>query len=114
MAADPTFDELCELAPRLREIETTARAVTDDGGTFFCANDAWFSIKRGLRELVGVWRKPVRGEGVEAARVLGASAAFETAFHALFPRLPHCRNCGCMLFEPHRREDLAARQASRA
>jgi hypothetical protein len=113
VSAGPTFDELCELAPDLREVEAAARAVADDGGTLFCANNAWFSIKRALAGHVGVWRRPVPGESADDARVLGASASFETAFQALYPLLPPCRACGCELFEPHREHDLAEREARR-
>jgi len=109
----PSFDELCELAPKLREVEASARAVSDDGGDFFCANNAWFRIKRALSQTLGVWRRPAEGEAPDVAARLGESEAFETAFRALYPLLPPCRSCGCELFEPHRLEDLAAREASR-
>ena len=66
MQRAPTFDELLAELPELAELENRVRAVRDPGGDLFCANNAWFSFARRLRELLGVWRRPSAGE--DAAR----------------------------------------------
>ena len=83
-------------------LEQRVIALEDPGREFFCANDAWFSIKLRLAELLGVWRLPQRDEGAEQAAILAAADSFEVAFARLNPLLPPCRNCGCVLFEPLR------------
>ena len=40
-----TFDALCEIAPRLRQLERRVKAVRDDGTASFCANDAWYGLR---------------------------------------------------------------------
>ena len=113
MPPDASYDELRALDPELDAIEAAARAVRDPGGDLFCANHAWFSIMERLKARLGVWRRAPEGEAPEAAAKLGSASAFEAAFKALYPLLPPCRACGCVLFEKHREEDLAAREAAR-
>ena len=102
MDAPQSYEQLLELEPELKTLEETTAAVKDPGGALFCANDVWFSIKGRLAELLGVWRRPRRGESVETARILADGHGFEMVFERLYPLLPPCRNCGCELFEPHR------------
>lgn len=107
------FAGLLALDPELGALEAAARAVRDEGGELFCANQAWFDIKHALRERVGVWRRPRAGEAPEAAGRLGSAEAFEAAFQALYPLLPPCRGCGCQTFEPHREAHAAWRAEAR-
>ena len=103
MPETPDFETLCELSPELRRVEAATRAVHDDGEQrLFCANNAWFAIKRRIDDLLGVWRRPVAGEPAELAEKLSRSAAYEVAFEHLYPLLPPCRACGCSLFQPLR------------
>ena len=101
--AASTWEELVELEPELAALERRAAEIRDTGGAFFCANDAWFSIKGRLAELLGVWRRPRKGESAQAARALADGGSFELVFERLYPLLPPCRDCGCELFEPLRR-----------
>ncbi len=106
MAEPLDFEALCALVPGLRDTEAATRAVSDDGGELFCANNAWFAIKRRLDDLLGVWRRPVPKEAAELATRLSRAEAYETAFEHLYPLLPPCRNCGCSRFQPLRVEQL--------
>lgn len=102
MDAPPSYEQLLELEPELRNLEATVVAVQDQGGVFFCANNAWFAIKERLAQLLGIWRREQPGESEEAARILADGRGFEMVFERLYPLLPPCRDCGCQLFEPHR------------
>lgn len=97
----PTFEELCELEPRLHEVEAQARAIHDDGsGSFFCSNFAWLPVQGRLKELVGVHRKEPCENDPEG--VLMDSRSFEVAYMHLSKLLPPCRDCGCAGFQPVR------------
>ena len=102
----PPFERLAELAPELLELEARARDARDDGESYFCANQAWFPFQRRLRELVGVWRRPVAGETAADAELLGQGLAYESAFGRIYPLLPPCRGCGCMAFAEHMGAEL--------
>ena len=104
--AAPTFEELCERVPALRELEAQVRAVRDDGsGTYFCSNNAWFRYRRALNGLLGVWRRAVDGESPEDEELLGKATSHAVAYEALYPLLPPCRDCGCVGFEVLREEE---------
>lgn len=94
----PDFDGLCELEPRLRELEAHVSSVHDDGTkSFFCSNYVWLPINSTLRELLGVAR--VESETDPLAR---DSRAYEAAYVHLSTLMPPCRACGCWRFDPYR------------
>ena len=53
-------------------------------------------------------RRRIEGpeQRLELALELSRSAAYEVAFEHLYPLLPPCRECGCVLFQPLRVEQL--------
>lgn len=100
----PNYEELCELEPRVREVEAMARAIEDDGkGSFFCSNFVWLPVQAELKLFVGVHRKEPVPEGGE---ILLDSRTFEVAYDVLSRLLPPCRDCGCAGFEPVRQAQL--------
>ncbi len=100
------FAGLCELEPRLRDLEKEARSIEDDGRrVFFCSNYVWMPLNGDLRALVGVARLPQPGDDADGP--LYDSRSYELAFEALSPLLPPCRGCGCRLFQPTRDEQIA-------
>jgi hypothetical protein len=92
-----TFDQLCELEPRLRQLAREAKSVRDDGtAKAFCANAAWYGyfgnpgIKPRLLLLVGFERPNGPDE-------LRTTEAYDVAYDAIYNMLPDCRGeCGCM------------------
>ncbi|HED66284.1 MAG TPA: hypothetical protein ENJ09_12105 [Planctomycetes bacterium] len=106
------FSQLCELEPRLCEVEAEARAAEDDGTrSFYCSNFVWLPLYMRLRDLVGTYRKAAPGEKSDG--VLFDSASFEASFLHLSPMIPPCRNCGCTVFEPVREAQLREMSPSR-
>ncbi len=92
MPKAPTWKWLTGQEPRLRTLERDIRAVRDEGGSYFCANQHWYGradsgFKGRLYYLVGFMsRNP-------ALRTMGA---YDVATEHLYAQLPDCRNCGCM------------------
>ena len=83
-----TFEELCALEPRLRELYQRAKAVRDDRRKpSFCANSIWYrELKPELCRLVG-W---------EASNpALRTSEAYDLGYETIYEVLPPCRNCLC-------------------
>ena len=82
-----TFDDLCEIEPALRDLESQIREV-DGGDAHLCANAVWSQVcKPALVGLVG-WdaRRPE----------LRTDAAHDTAYDHLYDLLPPCRDCRCL------------------
>ncbi|MFT5292003.1 MAG: hypothetical protein ACI8QS_000863 [Planctomycetota bacterium] len=108
-----TFEDLCTLEPRLRELEVRMAAVGDPGsGTFFCSNFVWLPLNADLRDLVGTARRrSMDADGgtnlsEEDLRCLYSSVCYETAYIVLSKLLPPCRDCGCRLFEPFQKAQV--------
>jgi hypothetical protein len=88
-----TFEQLCQLEPRLEDLLREARS--HKGGRSFCANAVWFgygeyrhrSFKRRLQELVGWKRKD--------NPILSTREAYDLAFHTIYQALPDCGDCLC-------------------
>jgi hypothetical protein len=83
------FAELCRREPRLAALERDIRAVKDNGGRWFCANDWWYgSFEPRLVQLVGF--------GAEQPE-LRTSETYDVAYDALYEQLPDCRGeCRCV------------------
>jgi len=82
-----TFDDLCEIEPALRDLESQIREV-DGSSPHFCANAVWSQMcKPALVGLVG-WdaRRPEPR----------TQAAYDTAYDHLYDLLPPCRDCWCL------------------
>jgi hypothetical protein len=102
----PTYEQLVELEPRLRDLEEWAEAIRDDGESpWFCSNFVWMPVQGSLKALVGVHRIPQPGD--DLAGPLFDSRCFEVVYLRLSRLLPPCRDCGCVLFERQRRRELA-------
>ena len=92
-----TFEQLCELEPKLKALAEEAKATRDDGsGEAFCANAVWYGyaghrgIKRRLLLLVGFERPDGPDE-------LLTTEAYDVSYQAIYDMLPDCRGeCGCM------------------
>jgi hypothetical protein len=94
----PTFEELCELEPRLLDLYREVSAVKDDGGPSFCANAVWDewhpewehdSLKGRLFRLVGF-----AAESPDP--ILRSWQAERVAHDKIYDALPDCRNCACV------------------
>jgi hypothetical protein len=93
MTATLSFDEICELEPRVGELLREVQAVKDTGGESFCANDHWClpgGFESRLCRLVG-WRA--------AKPELRNSECYDIAYDHLYVLLPSCRECRCITFE---------------
>jgi hypothetical protein len=89
-AARLTFLDLARMEPRLSDLLGEARAVRDDGESFFCADLASIPFRRRLRGLAGFLR------GDDGPAELFSTEAYDLASEALFHALPSCRGrCGC-------------------
>ena len=90
-----TFENLCAIEPRLRELERRVKAVRDDGTASFCANDAWYGLRswhrRGLRNKMAA----LVGWGASNP-CLRSSEAYDIAHRTLYEALPDCRSCQCV------------------
>jgi len=96
----PTFDDLCELEPALRDLEADVRAVKDDGtSAFFCSNFTWLPLDGRLKTLVGTERRRFHDMAGEPPE-LHHSSSYRVAYLHLSPLMPPCRDCGCQLFRP--------------
>ena len=109
----PTFRELCELEPRLADLEAEAMGTADDQTrSYYCSNFVWLPMYTRLRTLLGAYRRtPGRAPDGVAGHAeqpidgpLLDSHNFESAFVHLSKMLPPCRDCGCVTFQ----EALAA------
>jgi hypothetical protein len=93
MAAVLTFNELCVLEPRLRQLETDARAYAKaerKRWRYRCGNRPWYSLtKPRLVWLVGKLRP-------NQHPVLSTSLAYDTAYSHLYGLMPECRECSFM------------------
>ncbi|WP_417736292.1 hypothetical protein [Rosistilla oblonga] len=87
-----TFEELCEIEPRLTELERKAKAaelVKYDRQ--FCANAYWAdAIKPALTSLVG-W--DLVGEADDRLKTM---EAYNLTYDHLYSLLPNCNQCGCV------------------
>jgi hypothetical protein len=93
-----TFEQLCELEPRLLDLLNEARAIKDNRRKrSFCANQVWYGwrghegFKPRLLDLVGFRRKH---DGSDPR--LATSRAYDVAYHTIYDALPDCRNCACV------------------
>lgn len=84
-----TFEELCQIEPRLLALYRRAQAVKDDKRKpSFCANRVWYTeFKPELCRLVG-W------EAENPA--LRTEEAYDLAYDTIYDVLPPCRNCWCL------------------
>ena len=89
MKSNITFDQLCEIEPRLRLLEMEAKSI--QAGDDFCANEVWYEsggIKSQLRKLVG-------NEGCDSQDpILRSSEAYSLVYQYLWAILPNCRHAG--------------------
>lgn len=96
---EATWNELCELEPRLLHLYDEARVIRDEGGPSFCANAVWYGrhgyegLKPKLCELVGFHRE---GDGSDPR--LATARAYDLAYHKVYDALPDCRDCACIAF----------------
>jgi hypothetical protein len=89
-----TFEDLCLIEPRLKDLELEIKYVKDDEQKpYFCANSLWYrtgrldpSFRKRMSALVG-WQ-------AENSR-LRNSEAYAVAYDHLYFLLPNCRNCSC-------------------
>jgi hypothetical protein len=104
--SEPTnFDELCEIEPALRELETLVRSQRDDGtGSFYCSNYVWLPLNAQLKFLLGVARPGVSRADSGDRRY--SSRLYELAYVHLSQFMPPCRDCGCRKFWPLLRAQL--------
>ena len=94
-----TFGQLCELEPRLPDLERQAQELADPQDTdWFCSNFAWLPLNAQLKALIGVARPGV--ESAEMSDLRYSSRSYEVAYLHLSAFLPPCRNCGCVRFHP--------------
>ena len=93
-----TWEELCEIEPRLGVLLDEIERVEDNPETeSFCSNTEWKSVirydgktfKERMISLVGYLAE------IDDKR-LQSSEAYQVAYHKLYHALPDCRNCGCM------------------
>ena len=92
----PTFADLSEVEPKLRELYEHVIAIQDDSAApYFCANEIW----HGWRTWHG------RGLLDEMTKLVGWSArnpklrtaqAYDISYRALYDLLPPCRDCACL------------------
>ncbi len=106
-----TFEDLCRLEPRLRELEVRMAAVRDPGtGSFFCSNFVWLPLNADLKDLLGTARRRPMDAGTglseEDLECLHSSVCYETAYIVLSKLLPPCRDCGCRGFEPFQKAQV--------
>ncbi|MCL2118008.1 MAG: hypothetical protein FWH27_06225 [Planctomycetaceae bacterium] len=89
MKSNITFDQLCEIEPRLRNLETETKGI--QAGDDFCANEVWYrlgGIKSRLRKLVG-------NEGCDSQNpTLRSCDAYHVVYQHLWSILPNCRHRG--------------------
>jgi hypothetical protein len=87
-----TFQQICELEPRVKALFGEAKAVHDDRSQkSFCANDVWFGIRSRLVKLVGFEEL-----NPQINPQLTSSAVYDTVLNTIYEVLPPCRNCGCL------------------
>jgi len=88
-----TFDQLCEVEPKLRALWEEARAVKDDKSKpLFCANAFWY----GWRPYKGFKPRLVRLVGQFARKpALRTKVAYDVGYQEVYHQLPNCRNCWC-------------------
>jgi len=82
-----TFEQQCELEPRLSGLASEIRALSTHSPRF-CANRTWGrNFERRFNCLVGwyAWNPTLRTE-----------EAYNTAFRHLYRLLPACRDCACL------------------
>ena len=93
MKSNITFEQLCELEPRLRELEMETKAI--QVGRDFCASEVWYKpggIKSHLRKLVGY-------EGCHSKnQMLCSDEAYHVVYQHLWAILPNCRHRGSCVF----------------
>lgn len=89
-----SFQQICDLEPRLQELFNEAKAVQDDPSKeSFCANTVWYgySGQKGFRPRV------VELVGYNATNPqLATNEAYDTAYQVIYEALPPCRNCICL------------------
>lgn len=89
-----TWGALCQLEPRLLELEKRCRSYKRKRGEPFCANAVWYGhgkhtgIKPVLVQLVGWGAK-------SAPAPLPTEEAYDLAYEYLYALLPDCRDCLC-------------------
>jgi hypothetical protein len=84
-----TFDELCELEPRLRDLEMEIGLMKT--GNKFCALEVWYKprgLKSQLCQLVG----NISCHKNDA--ILGSSEAYSVVYQHLWSLVPDCRHKG--------------------
>ena len=93
-----TFEDLCELEPRLATLYNEAKSINDNRRKrSFCANRIWYAWG-GLRERM----TPLVGYAVQRRGGdprLATSRAYDVAYHSIYDALPDCRNCVCYGFQ---------------
>lgn len=92
-----TFEDYCEIEPRLKELMALASDHRFSGHTRFCANEFWFgygrtqspSLKLRLTRLVG-WNADTQDKRLHSQH------AYNTCYDTIYNALPNCRHCGCI------------------
>ena len=83
----PDFEDMCELEPRLRQLERLVDRYTDPGTDFFCAKQAWaISFKPMFGTMAGVGARNPEMREIHL---------FNAAKDHLMALMPKCRGCGC-------------------
>ena len=90
LASAVLWEILLRRQPKLEQLQSELAAVSDDGGTSFCANRLWYiHYEPQLKRLVG--------KGAEANDpLLLMPEAYELSRQTLYKLLPPCRDCICI------------------
>jgi hypothetical protein len=86
-----TLDEIMEIEPALRELETGLKKISSKGDPKFCANDLWYGC-RGNMSYRALLNKFVGWEAHEPA--LRTMYAHDLMYQYLYGLLPDCRHRG--------------------
>lgn len=87
VSAPPSFEQLCQLEPRLLGLASEIQDLSADSPRI-CANRTWYrDIENRFNRLVGwyAWNPELRTE-----------EAYNSAFRHLYALLPGCHDCTCL------------------
>jgi hypothetical protein len=89
-----TFQECCEIEPRLAELLALASSFKPAADEPFCANAVWYGhhrrgLKAALCQLVG-W-------DANCDPRLRTSSVYGLCYDTIYAALPDCNGCACMM-----------------